>query len=807
MTISYNWLSKYLPKAIEPEKLAVILTAIGLEVEKVSTFETIPGGLAGIIVGEVLTCEPHPNADKLKITTVNIGAGQPLQIVCGAQNVAAGQKVVVAPVGATIYPFNGEPVTMKVAKIRGLESQGMICAEDEIGVGTSHVGIIVLTTDAKPGTPAATLFETYQDVIFEIGLTPNRMDAMSHLGVAKDVCAYLSHHQKKEVKVKLPYQNTFKVDSKELPINVLIENEEACPRYSGVTISGVKVGPSPSWLKNSLQAIGIRSINNVVDVTNFILHETGQPLHAFDVNAIKNQTVIVKTLPAQTPFITLDGKERKLLANDLMICNGAGEPMCIAGVFGGAESGVTETTTHVFLESACFNATYIRKTSVSHQLRTEAATHFEKGVDISNTVQVLKRAALLIKEVAGGSISSEVVDVYPNPLTKNEIALKYHYLKKLSGKNYHPDTIKRILTALGFEVLKESIDEIRLAVPFNKPDITLPADVVEEILRIDGLDNIDIPAIITISPATETLGVKYQLQQKLANYLAGQGYHEIVTNSITNSQYYSEKTLQHTVSMLNSLSADLNVLRPSMLETGLEIIAYNLNRKNNKLRLFEFGKTYFGNEVGKYVETEHLSLYLTGKITDDNWQHKNQPADFYEAKGIAAAILKWCGITELQWKQDASNPLALKICLGKKQLGTVEVVSHEITAKFDIKQPVCFIDFDFNMLLQSNANLSITYKEVPKFPAVQRDLALVVPKNTNYQMLENIVQKLKLSKLKHMHVFDVFENERLGNNKKSVAINFTFLDEEKTLTDKQIDAMMQTLMQAFEQEAQALIRK
>jgi phenylalanyl-tRNA synthetase beta chain len=490
-----------------------------------------------------------------------------------------------------------------------------------------------------------------------------------------------------------------------------------------------------------------------------------------------------------------------------MICNGAGEPMCIAGVFGGAENGVNEATTNVFLESACFNPTYIRKTSVAHQLRTEAATRFEQGVDISGTVQVLKRAALLIKEVAGGTISSDIVDVYPNPLYKNEIALKYHYLKKLSGKNYHPASIKRILTALGFEVVKEGIDEIRSAVPFNKPDITLPADVVEEILRIGGLDNIDIPSTITITPASETLGFRHQLQHKLTNYLAGQGYHEIVTNSITNSQYYSEKTLQHTVAMLNSLCSDLNVIRPTMLEKGLEIIAYNLNRKSNKLRLFEFGKTYFSYEVGKYVETEHLSLYLTVKITDDNWQHKNKPADFYEAKGIATAILQWCGVNELQWKQDASNPQALKICSGRNQLGSVEVVPHEITSKFDIKQTVCFIDFDFNMLLQSNANLSITYKEVPKFPAVQRYLVLVVPNNTDYQMLENIVQKLKLNKLKHLHVFDVFENEKLGNNTKSVAINFTFLDKEKTLTEKQIDAMMQTLRQDFEQDAQALIRK
>ncbi|WP_298410980.1 phenylalanine--tRNA ligase subunit beta [Hydrotalea sp.] len=807
MTISYNWLCKYLPKAIEPEKLSAILTSIGLEVEKLSKFETVPGGLQGIITGEVLTCEQHPNADKLKLTIVYIGKDQPLQIVCGAQNVAAGQKVVVAPVGATIYPINAEPLIMKVAKIRGMESQGMICAEDEIGVGNSHAGIIVLPNDAIPGTPVAHFFQPYQDMIFEIGLTPNRMDAMSHLGVAKDVCAYLSHHQRKDVKVKLPFNHAFKADDKSLPIAVTIENQAACPRYSGVSISGVKVGHSPGWLKNSLQSIGIRSINNVVDVTNFILHETGQPLHAFDVQAIKGKAIVVKTLSENTPFITLDGKERKLLASDLMICNGSGEPICMAGVFGGAASGVSETTTDIFLESACFNSTYIRKSSLSHQLRTDAATRFEKGVDISNTVQVLKRAALLIKEVAGGTISSDIVDVYPQPEAKKEIVIKYHYLKKLSGKNYHPDTVKRILTALGFEVLKEGIDELWIAVPYNKPDISLPADIVEEVLRIDGLDNIDIPTSITISPSVESLGLKEQLRQKIAAYLAGQGYHEIVTNSITNSRYFSSEIIRHSVHMINSLSADLDIMRPSMLETGLEIIAYNINRKNNRLRLFEFGKTYTTDGVGKYVETEHLSLYLTGKLVEDNWKSKTQPADFFEAKGIAVAIKQWCGIAEVHWKPIEGTDVKLKICVGKKQIGLVEMVSPALTERFDIKQSVLFIDLDFSAIVALKKNTNITYKEVPKFPAVQRDLAIIVPAGTTYQLLETIVNKLKLPRLQQMHLFDVFENEKLGIDKKSMAINFTFLDEEKTLTDKETDGMMQTLMQAFEKEAQATIRK
>ncbi|MDE3143185.1 MAG: phenylalanine--tRNA ligase subunit beta, partial [Bacteroidota bacterium] len=611
MTISYNWLSEYLPETIDPERLSKILTSIGLEVESLEKYESIKGGLEGLLIGEVLECEQHPNADKLKVTKVNTGK-EILQIVCGAPNVAKGQKVVVATVGTTIYPVGGESITMKVAKIRSVESFGMICAEDEIGLGSSHAGIIILPEDVVVGTPALNYFNPYNDWIYEIGLTPNRMDAMSHLGVARDVCAYLTHHNKKETKVKSPFNNSFKADNNSLQFKVTIENEEACPRYSGTTISGVTVAPSPQWLKDKLTAIGLRSINNIVDITNFILHETGQPLHAFDADEIAGQHVIIKNLPAQTSFITLDEKERKLSANDLMICNGNSEPMCIGGVFGGLHSGVKETTKNIFLESACFDSTAIRKTSVQHGLRTDAATRFEKGVDISNTVNVLKRAALLIKEIAGGEISSDVIDVYPKPKEKTQVAIKYHYLKKLSGKNYHQDAITRILTSLGFEVIKEGIDELWVAVPFSKPDISLPADIVEEILRIDGLDNIDIPTSITISPSVEVAGLKETLKEKISNYLVGLGFNEIFTNSITNSKYFGEEVLQSTVKMINNLSAELDVLRPSMLETGLEIIAYNINRKNNNLQFFEFGKTYAGKEVGHYKEDEHLALYLTG---------------------------------------------------------------------------------------------------------------------------------------------------------------------------------------------------
>ena len=812
MTISYNWLVEYLPatqagltETIDPEKLSKILTAIGLEVESLERYESIKGGLQGLVIGKVLTCEQHPNADKLKITTVDIGKEAALQIVCGAANVAVGQHVVVATVGTTIYPTVGEPITMKVAKIRGVESYGMICAEDEIGIGINHDGILVLDETVAIGTEAADFFKPYTDFIYEIGLTPNRMDAMSHLGVAKDVCAYLTHHYNKDAKVKQPFNNSFKVDNQQLHINVTVENKDACLRYSGVSISGVTVQESPKWLKDKLIAIGQRPINNIVDITNFILHETGQPLHAFDADAITNQHVIVKNVAAGTSFVTLDEKERKLLASDLLICNGNAEPMCIAGVFGGATSGVKQTTKNIFLESACFEATSIRKTSLAHGLRTDAATRFEKGVDISNTVQVLKRAALLIKEIAGGEISSDIIDVYPTVKEKTEVSVKYHYIKKLSGKNYHPDAVKKILTALGFEVLKEGIDELKVAVPFNKPDISLPADLVEEIVRIDGLDNIAIPTSITISPAIDTLGIKDVLKDKIANYLVGLGFNEIFTNSITNSNYFDEATLQNTVKMVNNLSVELDVLRPSILETGLECIAYNSNRKNTNLQLFEFGKTYHTTAVGNYAEEEHLALYITGNHQEDHWKEKAKPFDFYRAKGLADAIVKLAGLTSVQMQLLENDEL--QITSNQTIVATVTQVQSNKLKAFDIKQPVYFIDVAYNKLTELVTAQKITYKEVSKFPAVQRDLALIVNKQITFDAIEKAVQQLKLKKLQSIRLFDVFESEKLGADKKSMAINFTFLDEEKTLVDKEVDAMMQQLIVAFEKNVGAEIRR
>jgi phenylalanyl-tRNA synthetase beta chain len=808
MTISYKWLSEYLPVTVEPERLSRILTSIGLEVESMEKYEEAKGGLKGLLIGEVLATEKHPNADKLTLTKVNIGNGEPLQIVCGAPNVAAGQKVVVAPVGTTIYPTAGDPLTMKVAKIRNVESYGMICAEDEIGLGTSHAGILVLPKDAKVGTTAVDYFKPYEDWIYEIGLTPNRMDAMSHWGVARDVCTYLSYHDKKDIKPKLPYSNGFKADNNSLVIDVKVENPVACPRYSGISIANVKIGESPKWLQQKLKAIGQRPINNIVDITNYIQHETGQPLHAFDAAAITGQKVIVKNMAEGSKFVTLDEKERKLSAEDLMICNEK-EGMCIAGVFGGLHSGVTAATKNIFLESACFEPVSIRKTSFRHGLRTDAASRFEKGTDISATVNVLKRAALLIREICGGEIASDIVDVYPQKKDKQQVALKYHYLKKLSGKNYHPDAVKNILASMGFEIVKEGIDELRVMVPYHKPDISLPADLVEEILRIDGLDNVAIPEAITITPAVEENYALETYREKTADYLVGQGFYEIMTNSITNSAYFSEEELQSSVKMLNNLSAELNILRPSMLETGLEVIAHNLNRKNNDLRFFEFGKTYSTRGSAQYSEPEHLCLYLTGKNNDDSWRHKSTASDFYVLKGMVANILLSLGITADTF-ETISHPKFEAGLAGKIKGETIlqlAVVHKKILNRFDIKQPVFFADLNWDALSKAATSAKPVFSQLPKFPAVQRDLAMIVRSDLVYEEVEKTVKKIKLGKLQGLKLFDIFESEKLGAGKKSMAVNFTFLDEEKTLTDPEIDGWMNKIMAALEKDLQAEIRK
>ena len=809
MTISYNWLHEYLPVTIEPERLSRILTAVGLEVESLERYESMKGGLQGLVIGEVLTREKHPNADKLSVTTVNIGSGDPLQIVCGAPNVAAGQKVIVATVGTTIYPQNGDPLTMKVAKIRGVESHGMICAEDEIGLSDHHEGILVLPAEVKVGTAAAAYFKPYTDWVFEIGLTPNRMDAMSHLGVARDVTAYLVHHDKKDYRVKSPFSNAFKTDNTSLPIAVEIENANACQRYSGVSITNVQVKESPQWLQDKLRAIGQRPINNIVDITNFILHETGQPLHAFNADAIKGRKVLVKNLPEGAPFVSLDEKTRKLSAEDLMICNGDSDPMCIAGVFGGLHSGVKADTKNIFLESAWFNPIDIRKTSFRHGLRTDAATRFEKNVDISNTVNVLKRAAIMIKELAGGEIASDIVDVYPDPREKSSVVLKYHYLRKLSGKSYHPDTVKKILTSLGFEIIKEGMDNIWVNAPYSKPDISLPADVVEEIMRIDGLDNVEIPTSIMISPSIETDSYKHTYREKSANYLVGLGFNEIFTNSITNAAYFDEAELDTAVRLLNNLSADHNIMRPSMLETGLEAIAHNLNRKNHNLQFFEFGKTYHKIAPGNYNEHEHVCLYITGQVKEDSWKTKGYAVDLYYLKGIVARILQLTGITKTSWQATTTQKLAdsLEVKINNEVIAILGAVAPHELKRFDIKQPVFFADIDWELLLKKVAKGVLKVTELPKQLPVHRDLAMIVPKALPYTEVESAVKKARIEKLQDIQLFDIFESGKIGADKKSLAISFTFLDEEKTLTDKEIDGMMNKIMTALEKDLQAEIRK
>ncbi len=808
MTISYKWLCEYLPVQPEPERLSRILTSIGLEVESMHFYEEIKGGLKGLIIGQVLETEKHPNADKLTLTRVNIGNGEPLQIVCGAPNVAAGQKVIVAPVGTTIYPSTGDPLTMKVAKIRGSESHGMICAEDEIGMGNSHAGIMVLPAEASIGMTAADYFKPYTDFIFEIGLTPNRMDAMSHWGVARDVCAYLTHHEKKDIKPRIPAGNGFKPDNKSLVIRVTVENAEACPRYSGISLSGLTIGPSPAWMQQRLKAIGVRPINNIVDITNYIQHETGQPLHAFDADKITGNHVIVKTLPRGTKFITLDEKERTLDADDLMICDEQGG-MCIAGVFGGLKSGVTDATRNIFLESAFFDPITIRKTSFRNGLRTDAATRFEKGTDISATVNVLKRAANMIREITGAQVSSDIVDIYPDPKNKTEIGIKYHYLKKLSGKNYHPDALKNILGSLGFDIIKEGIDEMRVAVPTHKPDIQLPADLVEEILRIDGLDNIDIPDSITITPSIDEPGEDELYLEKVSNLFAGLGFNEIMTNSITNASYFSDAEKENMVVMLNSLSAEHNIMRNSLFETAMEVVARNLNHKNLSLRLFEFGKSYHTDGAGTYIENKKLCLIVTGAVREAGWKEKPLMADGFYLKSVILIAMKNLGV--VPGSIHTLEVSRLNDHLVYEHNGIVlagsGAVKKTILEKFGIRQPVYYAELNWDLLLKLAKEQRHSVTELPRFPSVQRDLALVVNKETPWEKVENSVQKIRLDKLRDVKLFDIFESEKLGEGKKSLAVNFTFRDEEKTLTDKEIDEWMNRIMSTLEKDLSAEIRK
>ena len=809
MTISYNWLSDYLPLPVDPDRLGRILTSIGLEVEKQLPYEEVKGGLAGVVIGSILEVTQHPNADRLRLTRVNIGETEPLHIVCGAPNVAVGQTVLIATVGTTIYPLQGEPITLRKAKIRGEESQGMICAEDELGLGPSHDGILILPDGLTPGTPAAEYFKPYSDIIYEIGLTPNRMDAMSHWGVARDVCAYLSHHERNECRPQLPVSPSLPTSTQKNPIQVSIEEAADCPRYCGITLQNIQIGESPRWMQQRLKAIGVRPINNLVDITNYLLHETGQPLHGFDAAFIRGGQVEVKKLPPGTPFTTLDEKSRTLHEEDLMICDAEGG-LCLAGVFGGQDSGVQQSTTQVFLESACFAGIGIRKTSFRHGLRTDAALRFEKGTDPGLCDRVLLRAVQLIQELAGGEVMGSLIDLYPGKKEKNEIGLSWQYLKKVSGKNYHPEAVRSILSALGFEILRESDNEFRVAVPTHKPDVEGSADLIEEILRIDGLDNIPIPATIRISPAVSTEERPARWQEKIADLLAGQGFQEILTNSITNGAYYTEAESNELVRMINSLSQELNIMRPRLLETSLEVVAHNLNHKNLSLRLFEFGKTYHYRGDTHYVETFKLALILAGDWQEGGWNQPAKRTDLYTLKSQVRSLFSWLGLDAIQEEFPDAEANWIDPITWSYQgvpLARGGQVATEKREQFGIKQPVFYAEVNWqdlmNLLLTKRTKIS----PLPKFPAVQRDLAMVVDRSLHWSKLESTIRQIGLENLQGIKLFDIFESDKLGADKRSMAINLTFQHPDKTLTDAEIDGWMSQVMHALATDCQAEIRK
>jgi len=802
MQIAYNWLLDYLPKPVTVEDLSKILTSIGLEVEAVEKSEAIPGGLEGLVIGEVVTCQPHPDADKLKVTTVNVGGDGLLPIVCGAPNVAAGQKVVVATVGTTVHPTGGEAFKIKKAKIRGEVSEGMICAEDEIGLGESHAGIMVLPEDAPVGTPAKTYFNIPKaDSTIHVGLTPNRSDGNSHIGVAKDVCAYQTHHLEERWQVRYPEQKELPVQAGLLPVKIEIKAPEACPQYAGLTIAGVKIGPSPEWLVTRLQTIGVRSINNVVDITNYVLHEYGQPLHAFDYDKIAGKKIQVRFASEGEKFMSLDDKERTLRSEDLMICD-AEKGMCIAGVFGGAGSGITDQTVNIFLESAYFAPRVIRRTSMHHGLRTDAATHFEKGVDIEMVIPALQRAAALITEIAGGQVASELQNVYPKPLPSTIISVKYKYINDLCGKAYTTEAVDTILEALGFRIAGKTAEALEVTVPSNKPDVKQGADIAEEVLRIDGLDNVKIPSRLNFPLHRRPAPASRKWKEQIAGYLSHAGLQEIVTNSITNSKYYPEETPM--VKMINSLSSELDVMRPEMLESGLEVISHNVNRKQQDLKLYEFGNIYRLTGVNQYQQTAKLSIWITGNKNRQHWQHTAVPADIYYLKGLLMQVFELCGIKKTQ-EQENSEGIEWK--RGKQLLATIREVDDAKLKSFDIKQKVFYAELDVQALTDAAEGVKVKYSELPKYPAMRRDLALVLDKSVPYSKVAQIAQTQKWEALKDYELFDVFESEKMGADKKSLALSFTFQLNDRTLTDEEVDGMMKQLIATYQKDLQALVRE
>lgn len=808
MKISYNWLKQFLKIDWEAEKTAELLTDLGLEVEGIETVESIKGSLAGIVVGKVLTCIQHQNADRLKITTVDIGTGEPLQIVCGAPNVAVGQTVPVATIGTMLYDDKGEGFVIKKGKIRGEESHGMICAEDELGLGTDHDGIMVLQDTLVAGTSVANVFEVESDQVFEIGLTPNRADAMSHYGTARDLRAGLLQRQ---ISLELisPSVTNFRVDDRTLKIDVVVEDNEKAPRYVGVTISDIIIKESPSWLQNKLKAIGVKPINNVVDVTNYVLHELGQPLHAFDAVAVKGNKVIVKTLPTGTKFTTLDGVERELHEEDLMICNGNEEPMCMAGVFGGLNSGVSDKTTSLFLESAYFNPVSIRKTAKRHALNTDASFRFERGIDPNITKYALKRAANLIVEIAGGKVSSEIVDMYPVKFEDFQVFLSYEKMDRLIGAKIPRDTVKDILASL--EIKFNSVTEagLGLSIPSYRVDVTREADVIEEILRVYGYNNVEFSHKLNTSISfSEFEGVK--IENVVANQLISQGFNETMANSLTKTDYVLlSETLkeEHNVAILNPLSNDLGVMRQSLLFSGLESVIYNLNRKNNALKFFEFGKSYHHYESG-YEEQKHLTLFVTGNRTSAHWKVAQKPSDFFYLKGVTSSLLQRLGIQNIKIAPMKSDVFSEGISLnsGKVKLAEMGLVKRFVLKEFGIKQEVLFADFNWENVLKLAGKSLIKVSELPKFPSVKRDFALLLDKEITFGELYNLAFQAEKNLLKEVDLFDVYEGENLEEGKKSYALSFLLQDETKTLTDVQIDKIMQKLQNTFEKNVGATLR-
>jgi phenylalanyl-tRNA synthetase beta chain len=804
MKISFDWLKQLAVTDLEPAQLSVLLTRSGLEVEGIEDYEQIPGSLEGLVIGEVLTCDPHPNADKLKVTTVDAGTGATLHIVCGAPNVQKGQKVVIAKEGVTLHPVSGELFTIKKTKIRGETSEGMICAEDEIGSGKGHDGIIVLDTKLPNGTPLTDLVPVLKDEILEIGLTPNRADATSHWGVARDIRALTG------CTIQLPPVEPFKIDNDDLPIEVTVENPLACPRYSGITISGVTISESPDWLKSRLRSIGLSPINNVVDITNFILHETGQPLHAFDYDRIGGKKVIVKTLPENTLFITLDGVERKLRSGDLMICD-SNEGMCIAGVFGGSKSGVSLSTKNIFLESANFSADYIRKTVQAHDLKTDASFRFERGTDPNMTVYALKRAAGLIKELAGGKISSEVMDVYPEKIGDTLVGVKYKNVYRLIGKEISPGEIKKILALLDIRTDNENPDGFTAHVPPYRVDVTREADIIEEILRIYGYDNI---------PLSENLSAGFlaglnekdpiRIHGKIAHLLSSRGFNEILTNSLTSSQNWNGIpgfNEDENVEILNRISDDLGILRQSLLFTGLPVIAYNLNHKQKNLKLFEIGKTY-RNKGKDHIEKNEIAVYWTGDAEEENWTRESRPVAFHDLYGIGQDILQKFNIriNDIEPIEDPVIREGLNLLVNGKTISSIGLLDPAITEKAGIRQEVYFMKMDFDLFLDI-INTNITFREVPKFPEVRRDLSLVIDRNITFRDIMKVIIRVERRLIRNVNVFDFYEGENIEQGKKAYALSFILQDPESTLTDKVIDKTMNRLMETFEKDLGAKIRK